>query len=139
MSCSCEASCLCPKQDAIVQQLQYERNRRHSVSYTTEEILAQALYQSSTASYGRVYAVGRHCGYTDTCERICSSKFLHVQDSQTAHDTWSCIAAFHVYSGRPATLNNGNFNTARLGLKSKKESCTYAYCGPNFCCCIANN
>ena len=136
-----EASCLWPKQDAIVQLIQYERNRRQSVSYTTEEIVAQALCQSSTASSGRVYAVGRDCRWpthTDTCERICSSKFLHVQDAQTAHDTWSCIAAFHVYPGRPATLSNGNFNTARLGLKSKKEPCTEPSCGPNFCCCIAN-
>ena len=88
-----------------------------------------------------LYAVGWDCSWpihTDTCKCICSSKFLHVQDSQTAHDTWSCIAAFHVYTGRPATQSNGNFNTASLGLKSKKETCTSPSCGPNFCCCIAN-
>jgi len=29
-----------------------------------------------------------------------------VQDSQKAHDTWSCIAAFHVYHGSWDTLSN---------------------------------
>ena len=105
--------------------------------------MAQALCQSAAGDcLGRVYAVGRACATwpqeTDTCESICSSKSLHDQDSQTAQDTWSCIAAFHVYRGRPATVSDGDANTAKLGLKSKKNPCAQPTCGPNFCCCIAN-
>ena len=92
--------------------------------------------------YGRVYAVGRKCPnpwYTqnDNCASICESPFVHIQDDQTAHDNWSCIAAYHVYNSRPVTTRNGQRNTAKLGLKSTREGCAYGGCGPNFCCCYA--
>ena len=121
------------------------RNRRDTGHHFTEEILAQAMCQSyadQASLNGRVYAVGRKCpspwpSTGDTCVSICESVYLHVQDSQTAHDTWSCISAYHVYYNRPATDGNGERNTARLGLKSKKERCNSPRCGPNFCCCYA--
>ena len=53
----------------------------------------------------------------DDCRSICESPYLHVQDSHTAHDNWSCIGAYHVFLYRPATTTNGQRNTARLGLK----------------------
>ena len=118
----------------------HERGRRQTTSYSTEEILAQALCQASTMGRGvkRVYAVGKSCGSSSgNCHYICSSQQLHNQDTQTARHRWSCISAFHVYYGRPTTSKNGNFNTARLGLKTLRESCAESGCGPNFCCCIA--
>lgn len=120
--------------------IDHERDRRQSTSYSTEEILAQAVCQASTTGtqYERVYAVGRSCtASTGNCDYICSSTQLHSQDPQTANHRWSCISAFHVYYRRPATIKNGNFNTARLGLKTTRRSCTTSNCGPNFCCCVA--
>ena len=76
-------------------------------------------------------------GQNDDCSSICKSPYLRVQDSQTAHGTWSCIIAYHVYPSRPATTRNGQRNTARIGLKSKQEGCAYGGSGPNFCCCYA--
>jgi hypothetical protein len=109
------------------------------------EILAQAMCQAHATQsylYGRVYAVGRKCPnpwYTrnDNCRSICESPYLRVQDSHTAHDTWSCIAAYHIFVYRPATTTTGQRNTAKLGLKSSKANCTYRHCGPNYCCCYA--
>ena len=68
---------------------------------------------------------------------VCSSQQLHNQDPQTANHHWSCISAFHVYYRRPATITNGNFNTAQLGLKTMHQSCMTFNCGPNFSCCVA--
>ena len=79
-------------------------NRRDTGQHFTEEILAQAMCQSyadQTGRWGRVYAVGRKCpspwpASGDTCNSICGNNYLHVQDSQTADETWSCISAYHV-------------------------------------------
>ena len=121
------------------------RGRRDTGHHFTEEIIAQSICQAHATQsnlYGRVYAVGRQCPspwyrQIDDCRTVCVSPNLHVQDSQTAHDIWSCIGAYHVYNSRPATTTNGQRNTARLGLKSKQEGCTYRGCGPNYCCCYA--
>ena len=120
--------------------IDHERGLRQTTSFSTEEILAQALCQASTIGRGvkRVYAVGRSCdAICGNCNYICSSQQLHNQDSQTASHRWSCISAFHVYYWRPTTSKDGNFNTARLGLKTLRESCMTSSCGPNFCCCVA--
>jgi len=64
-----------------------------------------------------------------TCAEVCASKYLHVQDPQTAQSTtWRCI---HVYFGRPAT---GDGNTPTLGLKTVfygYENCVEG-CGPDY-------
>ena len=122
------------------------RNRRSIGIHSTEELLAQSVcqaYASQRNLYGRVYAVGRRCpdpwyNQLDTCTTICASPYLHVQDSQTARGTWSCINAYHIYSNRPATTSHGQQNNAKLGLKSKQEGCNTATCGPNYCCCYAS-
>jgi len=121
--------------------IEHERDRRQSTSYSTEEILAQALCQGSTTKQGRVYAVGRNCTRSaGNCQHICSSPQLLNQDTQLANSHLSCIGAFHVYLGRPTTVRKGMANTARLGLKtlrySSDSSCLISGCGPNFCCCI---
>ena len=117
--------------------IDHERDRRQSTSYSTEEILAQALCQASTTKYGRVYAVGRSCTRSaGNCQHICSSPQLLNQDTQLARAHLSCIGAFHVYYSRPTTVRNGISSTARLGLKTLRETCLYSGCGPNFCCCI---
>ena len=135
--------CILPLQkDENAVLVQHPRDTGH---HFTQEILAQAMCQSYADQTGlrrRVYAVGRNCPIPwsatgDTCDSICESVYLHVQDPQTAHDTWSCIQGYHVYYHRPATTTDGQRNTARLGLKSKKEPCNNAGCGPNFCCCYA--
>ena len=97
-------------------------------NHFTEEIIAQAACEAHATrrdQFGRVYAVGKKCSRSYTCANICASSSLHAQDSQTVNHKWSCIAAFHVYYGRPSTTKNGEPNTAKLGLKSKLESCTY--------------
>jgi len=82
-----------------------------------------------------VYAVRRDCGSALTCKEVCTSKYLHIQDRQTAsYTTWRCIGSIHVYGGRPAT---GNGKTPTLGLKTyyfDYEECGGG-CGPNYCCC----
>ena len=103
-----------------------------------EDIIAQA----SCAAYmpirprGWVYAVHRDCSYSETCAEVCASKYLHVQDPQTAERTsWRCIGGIHVYYGRPYT-GDGKAK-ALLGLKTYfygYESCGGG-CGPNYCCC----
>ena len=106
--------------------LQYEDDFTQSTPHFTEEIIAQAACQAHATDhgqFGRVYAVGKQCGQSYTCDNICASSSLHAQDSQTVGDRWSCIAAFHVYYGRPSTTKNGQPNTAKLGLKSKLERC----------------
>ena len=120
------------------------RNRRGTGHHFTEEILAQAICQSYANEknlLGVVYAVGRRCppwpNDGDSCKAICESVYLHVQDSATAHSTWSCVNAMHIYHYRPATTTNGQRNTGSLGLKSTYASCTYSKCGPNYCCCYA--
>jgi len=82
-----------------------ERDHRQSTSYSTEEILAQALCQGSTTKPGRVYTVGRNCTRSaDNCHHICSSPQLLNQDTQLARAHLSCIGAFHVYYSRPTTV-----------------------------------
>ena len=121
-----------------------ERDRRSTDDHFTEEILAQAMCQAYAFQKdlrGRVYAVGRQCPSTSNCRTICESPYLHVQDGQTAHSTWSCIKAFHVYYGRPTTNKSGQQSNAVLGLKSLSfgadDYCDETRCGPNFCCCFA--
>ena len=106
-----------------------------------EDVIAQA----SCGAYmpirprGWMYAVSRDCSNSATCADVCSSKYLHVQDSQTVSRTWSCIGAVFIYTGRPAT---GDGTTPTLGLKSRfygYEVCNIGgYCGPNYCCCKVN-
>ena len=106
-----------------------------------EDVIAQA----SCAAYmpirpqGFVYAVHRDCSYTQTCAEVCASKYLHVQDPQTAQrSNWRCIGGLHVYYGRPAT-GDGKKATV-LGLKTYfygYEACGGG-CGPNYCCCKVN-
>ena len=112
-----------------------------STSHSDEEILAQASCQalaSQQENYGRVYAVGRECtSSSGNCNAICGSAFLHVQDPQTVHSTWSSIGAFHIYQNQPSTTF-GTLNDPVEGLKSKLEPSSLNGCGPNFCCCIAN-
>ena len=117
--------------------IDHERDRRQSTSYSTEEILAQALCQASTTGLRRVYAVARSCTKSaGNCHHICSSPHLPSQDYQLAKAHLSCFAAFHVYYNRPSTLKNATSSTARLGLKTIRTSCLYSTCGPNFCCCV---
>ena len=120
------------------------RQGRSTGHHYTEEILAQAMCQAHAnqrGHNGRVYAVGRYCppwpSNGDTCAAICTSRSLRYQDFHTFADTWSCIGAYHVHYYRPATKWDGQPNTATLGLKSRREGCTYRKCGPNFCCCHA--
>ena len=114
---------------------------KRSTSHSDEEILAQASCQalaSQQDNHGRVYAVGRYCASSaGNCNAICGSAYLHVQDSQTVHSTWSSIGAFHIYQNRPSTIY-GTQNNPVEGLKSKQEPSSNTGCGPNFCCCIAN-
>ena len=122
----------------INEPIDHERDRRQSTSYSTEEILAQALCQASTTKlYERVYAVGRSCTRSaGNCQHICSTPRLLNQDTQLARAHLSCISAFHVYYSRPTTVRNGISSTARLGLKTVRSSCLRSSCGPNYCCCI---
>ena len=86
---------------------------------------------------GWVYAVRRECsGGAPTCDAVCTSASLRVQDTQTAgYTTWKCIGSIHVYPDRPTT---GDGVTPKLGLKQAY----YGYnvcggdCGPNYCCCV---
>ncbi len=111
-------------------------------TYTTGEILAQAMCQAS-APYGAiVYAVGRKCSLPrTTCHHICSNRQLGNQDGQitNSHRIVDCIASYHLYTGRPSTNKNGDEYTATLGLKSVEGGCHHAGCGPNYCCCMARN
>ena len=88
--------------------------------------------------YGWIYAVERLCTGSETCTDICTSRFLHVQDSQTVHRTWSAFAALHVYKNRPSTSPSTRHDP-HLGLKTyyKYSSVNSSGCGPNFCCCHA--
>ena len=84
-----------------------------------------------------MYAVRRDCTTSaPTCDQVCASKYLHVQDAQTAQKTtWRCVGGVHVYPGRPAT---GDGTTPKLGLKTyyfAYEVCSGG-CGPNYCCCV---
>ena len=118
--------------------IDHKRDHCQSTSYSTEEILAQALCQASTTKHGIVYAVGRNCTRSaGNCQHICSRPQLLNRDHQLARAHLSCIGAFHVYHRRPTTLRNGMANTARLGLKTYRDvNCLQSSCGPNFCCCI---
>ena len=88
--------------------------------------------------HGWVYAVRRDCVSTHSCDDICNSKYLHVQDPQTVSKSWRCVGALHVYDIRPAT---GNGKPPKLGLKTLYhgyENCKHSgSCGPNYCCCRA--
>ena len=117
---------------------------RSTGNHYTEELLAQAMcqaYADQKGHYGRVYAVGRYCppwpSNGNTCATICTRPSLHHQDFHTFTDAWSCISAYHIHYDRPATKKDGWPSTATLGLKSKREGCTYRKCGPNSCCCHA--
>ena len=118
--------------------LQIRQKRGDLGSHIIEDILAQAscsIYFPNTA-HTWVYAVRKVCSSSGpTCTEVCTSKYLHVQDPQTApKTTWKCIGSMHIYLGRPAT---GNGNTPKLGLKTAFlgiESCGGG-CGPNYCCC----
>lgn len=121
----------------------FDRERSDTSGHYTEEILAQSMCQSLAVSpdkaWERVFAVGKYCSYphfSADCNHICVYPTLHT-DHRTVNSRWSCIGAFHVYYGRPATRQDGNINTATLGLKSARQSCDDAGCGPNFCCCAA--
>ena len=118
-----------------------QTHSKRSTSHSDEEIIAQASCQalaSQQDNYGRVYAVGRYCASSaGDCNALCGSPHLHVQDPQTVHSTWSSIGAFHIYQNRPSTTF-GTLDDPVQGLKSKQETSSYAPCGPNFCCCIAN-
>ncbi len=103
-----------------------------------DDVLAQAMCQGAAPDNNRVFAVGRSC--TDragSCRQICENPHLKNQDGQAAVlGPMFCVNAFHVYRDRPVTDTNGNIVTATLGLKSKKESCEFNGCGPNYCCCL---
>jgi len=120
----------------------HELERRQTVTHTKEEIMAQAMCQAiaiKNNNAGWVYAVRRQCSSaTASCTRICASSYLHVQDSQTVHSTWSTIGAFHVYQGRPASTPGTDTNPV-MGLKTYWSSGYHnnPHCGPNFCCCYA--
>ncbi|XP_065901373.1 uncharacterized protein [Dysidea avara] len=123
-----------------------ENNEGTEVTKTRDKrgdhLLEDIIAQASCAAYmpirpqGWVYAVHRDCNYSETCAEVCASKYLHVQDSQTAERTsWRCIGGIHVYYGRPYT-GDGKAK-ALLGLKTYfygYESCGGG-CGPNYCCC----
>ncbi len=109
-------------------------------SHTTEEILAAAICQSEVPSGNTVYAVGRKCvwpTHTSTCDQICSSPTLRNQDNQVKDKKMSCVGALHVYGSRPITNKMGEETTATLGLKTRREGCSYSSCGANYCCCAA--
>ena len=104
-----------------------------------DDVLAQAMCQSVTSNYHRVFAVGRLCtSEAGSCNQICENPDLKNQDYQAANlGSMFCVGAFHVYPNRPATKKYGTKATATLGLKSLKESCHYNGCGANYCCCQA--
>ena len=109
-------------------------------AHTTEEILASAICQREGSLGQWVFAVGRKCRWpsiTSTCNEICESQTLRRQDSQVKNSRMYCAGAYHVYGGRPVTNKNGEAKTATLGLKTRKERCSYNSCGANYCCCIA--
>ena len=112
------------------------------VNHDEYETVAQSVCTSMAIGKrlrGWTYAVGRVCSSsTESCQEICSSKFLHVQDTQTAHSTWSCVGALHVYKSRPSS-SPGTKNSPSIGLKVYWSSSyhTGRNCGPNFCCCHA--
>ena len=64
------------------------QQKRHTVGdHRLEDIIAQsscAAYMPVRQPTGWVYAVYRHCVNAPSCDEVCSSKYLHVQDSQTA-------------------------------------------------------
>lgn len=126
------ASTACANQYACMQE---------QTTYTTSEILAQAMCQADVPYYARVYAVGRKCSSTSTttCHNICSNRQLRYQDGQIRNLKVDCITAYHVYSSRPSTNKNGEEYTATLGLKSIEVGCNQAGCGPNYCCCMGRN
>ena len=97
------------------------------------------IVMKSRNLYGWTYAIQRVCSSsTHTCEEICSSVFLHVQDQQTAHSTWSCLGALHVYKHRPSS-SPSTLNQPSIGLKVYWDPtyCNNRDCGPNYCCCLA--
>ena len=113
-------------------------------SYSVEEVMAEAICVARAGDLGLVdgwvYAVERLCtsASMETCTGICTSRYLHVQDSQSVHHTWRAFSALHIYGGRPNTSPSTR-SDPHIGLK------VYYYrnvdeisCGPNFCCCFAN-
>ena len=104
--------------------------------------MAQAMCVARAGDLGLngwIYAVERLCtgASTETCTGICTSCYLHVQDEQTVHRTWSAFAALHVYKNRPSTSPSTR-SDPHLGLKVLYYSnMDGTSCGPNFCCCFA--
>ena len=117
--------------------------RSTTLGHNEYEIVAQSACTSMAIDRklaGWTFAVQRVCSSrTETCVRICSSKFLHTLDQQTSHSTWSCIGALHVYKGRPSSAP-GNFYSPSIGLKVywNRSYHTGGGCGPNYCCCHAH-
>ena len=110
--------------------------------YSVEEVMAEAICVARAGDLGLVggwvYAVERLCTGTVTCTGICTSRFLHVQDSQSVHHTWRAFAALHIYKGRPNTSPSSR-SDPHIGLKVYYySSMDNTGCGPNFCCCFAN-
>ena len=125
------------------EQTTHIEKRSIPVNHDEYETVAQSVCTSMAIDRrlnGWTYAVQRVCSSsTETCQEICSSKFLHVQDSQTVHSTWSCIGALHVYKNRPSS-SPGTKQAPSIGLKVFWWSNyhTHRSCGPNFCCCHAH-
>ena len=118
--------------------------RSTSLNHDEYEAIAQSVCTSMAIDQKRggwTFAVQRVCTYSnlETCQQLCSSKFLHVQDTQTAHRTWRCLGALHVYKGRPSS-SAGTINQPSMGFKVYWSSTyhTWKYCGPNYCCCQGN-
>ena len=112
------------------------------VNHNEYEAVAQSVCTSMAIDRnlgGWTYAVQRVCSSnTESCQEICISKFLHVQDSQTVHRTWSCVGALHVYKNRPSSSPSTK-NEPSIGLKVYWSSSYHMgrNCGPNYCCCHA--
>ncbi len=108
--------------------------------HTQEEIIAAAICQRDAALGQWVFAVGRKCAWpyeTSSCDEICENERLKYQDQQVKDAEMYCASAYHVYGNRPVTYKFGEATSAKLGLKTRRETCDHKSCGPNFCCCIA--
>ena len=112
------------------------------LKHSTEEILAQSIcaaLANTKRLRGTVYAVGKPCTSSSnlSCQKICTSKSLRVQDIKTVHSRWGCFGAYHIFHDRPTTAFPINLNVGKLGLKTQQKSCTDHQCDPNYCCCVA--
>ena len=110
-------------------------------SHDEYETLAQSVCTNMAVSKGLngwTYAVRRVCSGSVTCDKMCASKFLHVQDRQTVNRSWKSLGALHVYKKQPSSNTNDNSHP-KEGLKVywSKTYQTRTRCGPNYCCCLA--